>query len=367
MQEKKLLFIIIFLFANLNPLICEKTIANDIIEFNTDAQSISYAIFQYIDNINDTDYLIRSNHKNISVELFNLNTRTLDKRAMLDLQNYFQAFLVKSMDSIFAIEHNKHILSMFNESGELLNQYDFTQLLNEKDVEYVIYANNNTPLIHVNNKFIFNIVANIPTPHFYEYPTIGIFDIEKGTLTKIANFPDFVQQGRIWMNFNPFYCLNNRNELVYSFAMSDSIYIYNLDNSVSNSVSVKSKYIDSIPPMTQGMEHNRKYNSEYQITQNFYRTLLYDKYKNLYYRVAVHYQDLVNEDGSINQYGSNPWSIIIMDSDFNIIDEVMMEPNKYRLDSLMVSKEGLLIQIQDELIESGNQLVFELFDLGGKQ
>lgn len=331
------------------------------ITIKTDSLCAFHAVSEYSMMINNTEYLIRSNGDNNSVDLFNLTTLKFERR--INLPFYFEAFYLKSLDSVYAIENEINVLSLFDGKGKLLQKTNFDNSFGDSLTKYVVYASNNNLLSLADGRFVFKITANVRVPEYYSYPTIGIYDIASQKLIKTASYPQFMQKRDIWLSFDPNYCINDKNEIVNSFDVEHNLNIFDNYGRLRWSVDAKSKYIEQFEPIQKDKSYNASYSQEYEVTRNRYSGLFYDKFRDLYYRVAVHSQKHINDDGTVNQYGSNPWSIIVMDSEFRIIKEIEMERDMYQISSMVVVRNGLLIQKNDEKTKSEDDLEYTLFKI----
>ena len=335
------------------------------INFSIDSLVSYYGSSEQSVFIDNKEYLSRINHELNSIDFFNLHEKCFEFRVQLPFNS--EVFLFKSLDSIFVIEYEKNELTLLNRKGEIINKINFESKLNDAQQNYVVYATNNSSRMRFCGKsIIFNIVANTIIPKFYNFPTIGIYDYtEENDIIKTAFFPDIMRKGDVWYSFNPTFCINQDDEIVCSFEVDHCVHIYNTKGEYLSSNEIKSKYLDEFAPIELEKSRNRRYSSEYNITRGRYNAIIFDKYRNFYYRIAVHPQNYLNSDGSVNEFGSNQWSIIILDSNFNIIDEVVMEREKFLFSSIIVVSEGLLIRMDDSEEGIEHKMEFFLVKFGG--
>ena len=97
-----------------------------------------------------------------------------------------------------------------------------------------------------------------------------------------------------------------------------------------------------------------------------YRALIYDKYRDVYYRMAYPGIDLTPEDDvmKLGQF-RRIFSVMIIDKDFNVIGETLMPEKIYNINMFFVNEEGLWFSTNN--IENPNfeedAINFELFEL----
>jgi hypothetical protein len=98
-----------------------------------------------------------------------------------------------------------------------------------------------------------------------------------------------------------------------------------------------------------------------------YGNLLFDKYRNVYYRIA--YPETKIEKGvnglELLQYGRKRFSIIILDKDFNIIGETLFPDYTYNSTVMFIREDGLYISDSHYLNPDYNDdvLSFRKFNL----
>lgn len=77
----------------------------------------------------------------------------------------------------------------------------------------------------------------------------------------------------------------------------------------------------------------------------YYGDIIYDEYRQLYYRIAYP-KDSLKEGESLSdmmQSGRTRFSIIILDKDLNVVGETMFPENLYRSNLYYIEKDGLYI------------------------
>jgi hypothetical protein len=99
----------------------------------------------------------------------------------------------------------------------------------------------------------------------------------------------------------------------------------------------------------------------------FYRGILYDKYRDVYYRFAV---SKGNEKAPLHQtrYHADI-SVIILDSDFKWIGETILPKNVYSYKFWFVGQDGLYISKSHPFNEniSENTMSFGVFSIAAKE
>lgn len=165
--------------------------------------------------------------------------------------------------------------------------------------------------------------------------------------------------------FNSIYqTVDNVGNYIYSFPADHSVYFYRSDLSKFEKVYMGSRYISEIKSSDiKSIEllKDKSLRVRYYIGQPSYSTILYDKFRDVYYRFAEH---PLKSQWSPGQNFRKPFSIIVMDSDRNILTEtpIIKDYDLLNLGNVHVSKEGLLIQKIDA---DENKMVFVIYKMNG--
>ena len=155
---------------------------------------------------------------------------------------------------------------------------------------------------------------------------------------------------------------------IYSFYVDEDILVTSIDHAEVKRIKAKSKYINT-------PDEKLDFESESApikvLTLARYGDLIYDPYREVYYRFAYHKTELennVNWWGKI-VYGRKKFSVIILDKDFQIIGETLFPEAIYNPYASFVSKEGLYISrdYQMNYDQSEDFMTFELFKLVEKK
>jgi len=157
-------------------------------------------------------------------------------------------------------------------------------------------------------------------------------------------------------------CFDGKH-FVYSFYFDETIYIAPQDHDSIKEVKVKSKYIEKVRLLD---DYGNLTITDVCENPN-YGNLLFDKYRNVYYRIAYPETEIEKEVKGLEllQYGRKNFSIIILDKNFNIIGETLFPDYTYNSTLMFVREDGLYISDSHYLNPdySDDQLSFKCFTL----
>jgi hypothetical protein len=162
-------------------------------------------------------------------------------------------------------------------------------------------------------------------------------------------------------------------KLVVSIFMDNRLHVYNpADGSDSNTL-VKSKYFpDDFPEIVNNDGQDRL---EYFARHPFYSSILYDPYREVYYRIAKMPagDDLTHilERKNIYFYNPHQFSVMVLDKSLKLLDEFLLPADTYVMKNMVVTKDGLAISKMHPLNSEAkveDQLVLDVFQfsIGGE-
>jgi len=149
---------------------------------------------------------------------------------------------------------------------------------------------------------------------------------------------------------------------IYSFHYDENIYVATPEHDSIRKVSVKSKYFDKVQ-----LPDELTASPEDFCVNAWYNNLLYDPYREVYYRIA--YPPSTLDKGvrpmELVQFGRKNFSIIILDKDFRILGETLFPDNTYNPKIMLIRLEGLYISDSHYLNPRFNDdiLSFRKFEL----
>ncbi len=153
--------------------------------------------------------------------------------------------------------------------------------------------------------------------------------------------------------------IDENQNLILSYWCAHELFILDSLGGVSKTKTVKSKYIDSFKPIAFNVADSE--NKRRSSTEPAYVGLHYDSYRNLYYRIVLHRQEYLQAGQiKVNKQEDRTFSVIVFDSNFNVLRERFFEANKYQATISFITKEGLFLQ---SLETTDNTLIFEGFEL----
>ncbi len=257
---------------------------------------------------------------------YNINTQNIINE--FEFERNLYDFKYISKDSILLLYKNRQLhyndkqLVLVNFNGKEQHKYVYNnKLINYKNdilsEELAVYPSLFGNKIELFNDNIFLFLNKqkeykIGTDSFFinKSPIVSYYNTKTEKLTTSENlwYP-FIQPRDYYPSDFPtlHYCMSNDSLPLIRFFYSSKLFKWDYRNDKITEYSLKSKFLDTIPPM-----YHPSYFSDSKIPAMYY-SINYDKYNELYYSTIYFSYDIYNG-------GSN--SLIIADKNLNYIGEV---------------------------------------------
>ena len=274
-----------------------------------------------------------------------------------ELNRNFIASFPKSKDLIYAIDKYQSEIVLFNSNFEILDTFLIPKNIN--NTFYYIYFHQNSNFLEFDKKLYLTLFPYNTNGSFYQKRYQLIYSTKNRKIEKLfLKFPEIYTDSTYWSSAGIYICstINSNNEIYFNFPMYDNLYKY--ENGKVKEVKLnRSKYLKNFPPIVYDKSDiSNKYIFEYNMTIPQYHSFHYDKYRNLYYRIVLHGQDVFDENNKKNTHLSREWSIMIFDEYFNLLDEILFEKNIYHHSYFYVLEDGIYIALQSEDYENSVKL-----------
>ena len=256
-----------------------------------------------------------------------------------------KSFYIYNLDTIILTTAQMNKLFIIDQYGNLKNRITVKKIMNGKSNTYFAHSTNYSKQLILNNNKIY---AGTSIPHYplpgemKNYKICMEIDLinENQSLLPLC-YPALSDRNNKPVH-NSYSKLYFNNKFVYSFFTSHQIYITK-DHISSKVIPAKSKYIkkdfklyDPIAPPIQMAKTVLEHPT--------YRNFMYDKYRNVFYRFVYPGVEVKSTDDIMDLLEFRPvFSIMILDSNLNIVGEQLMAYNTYNMEMAFVGKEGLYI------------------------
>jgi len=352
----------------------EIKITNELkIDLQGSAHYDSYSSY-FIQN-NDSLYLTRGSQKSSKIDYFNWETKKLAKSLRIEtsgvnyITNYQGFHYPITYDSIILPVTYGRINIIKDKEVVLKNYFDNYPL------GFVFYTTQAFPLLHIEDDIILWAIPDkqeFTQPESFLTPTLAKYSLPKDTIQHLEiKHPDFFNE-KCWSaeQYKPLYT-NIKNRLYYVFSAGGNFKAYDLiTNKEVEYPKPPSKFVDwSNPiPLNKCGEYATP-SSWIQDTQKaIHSALIHEPKNNIFYLIThlpVKDLDTIKEELMNNQKSPNfkPISVMALDAEFKLIDEIKLPPKKYNTKDFIVADGGIYISKNNELSESfdENYMIFDFF------
>lgn len=341
------------------------------IEFIIDSKTKNCpkALFQYQDK-EGNEFVVFQNLGVNELLFYDLKTNKLSHEIIYDVEGvngvgFMQGFFILNMDSIFLTSRNIEEIYLTDVDGNVKHKYFYGET--KKGLTLATYRSMSffsKPACVLDNKlFIMPSCNRRIDPN----PMCVTVDLDTDDVNELSLcYPKFENANnelkRAGVELDVSRCFNGKN-FIYSFFYDEDLYLSNIDHDLTRKIKVKSRYFDKvIVPDDYGnvtIENICEFPN--------YGNIFYDKYRNVYYRIA--YPKTTVEKNikplELFTYGRRVFSIIVLDENFNILTEKLFPEYTYNSSLIFVGEKGLYISKSHYLNPefSDDELVFSVFNL----
>lgn len=334
------------------------------------------ALFLYTD-IEGKEYLTFQNNTESEILWYDLAFQEHVKTIKFDKEGSngigkFCGYYIHSENEIYIPEVMKTSLDMVNSKGEIIRKINYPKTsLGKSTLPFMSLSFPYRPIYILNNKIYMHQTPNLSLKNaIEESPVTLVLDTINNTVSEFdIRFPKVVSSealrgNTLGVELSYSICYNGE-DFVYSFFFDEDIYVVSLDGKIKRKVKVKSNYLDDV-------YKEKKSPANIDILAKtlceipMYGNLIYDKYREVYYRFAYPETNLENDNYmDIWQLGRTMFSIIILDKNFQVIGETLFPENTYASNHFFIRKDGLYISTS--FVKNPNydddKLCFQRFDL----
>ena len=181
-------------------------------------------------------------------------------------------------------------------------------------------------------------------------PTFTFYDMATKKTRYDINYPKVYTKdnwGGNTLYRLPFFDVNGKNELVISFPASEDILVYSADGK-SSAYPGRSGFVKKMAPYSKNKNVRRQQDKVFKwyLGNYSYEGMLYDSYRNVYYRVVRFPQQTEFNEKKGN---CKPVGIMVFDSKFELLKEFRLDTSvDYNPLCIFVSPGGLCINVKTD-------------------
>lgn len=316
-------------------------------------------------------YLYKMNPKNTVIYIYHIgNNCTIEDSVLIPgfLQNNNPRFSVISKDSIlFYDKYGFWGVYLFNKKTNTTDTLPFPphpDFSEEKKVShYLNVTYQNMP--YFKYPYLYLKVSVWTSERKNQNGHILQYDIRKKKGTYFVDFPKqfpYIDNQKMHPHYayngieNHFNFVLYENKVIGFYPVFDTLYVYDVfTHKLTEKKKVTSEYIKLPPRKFQKNEIPYFYTSEIP----FYRQILYDPYRNVFYITVKHY---LNMEKTVNQ-GDENFSVLVLNTHLKVIKEWFFEAKKYDYNNILILPDGVYISNTNNYADKNAQQSFSGFNL----
>ena len=352
-------------------------IAEKQLVFPLDEQTyyLSKSMFQFEENGKEYLHFENTRKSLYNIVIFDIENRQIAKQIPLHktgpngLSAVFGSRPSPGAQYILVAQNNISRISSINDKGEVIRNYNF-QTPESQFTSLHLGSYYNTPGF-VKDSCLF-LKIGIPKPDMKreDWPKTHMFaslDLRTGKVKWVPIFypPIFKEEyENIDGGYGFSYDYNYKeNRLICGFFGYDSLMVTD-DLKHIRWYNAKSRYLKSMRPKLGNAMAGINSIIEFCETPKYWH-IMYDKYRNVYYRFAEMPYKLAPNESPYDEPKGKEFSVIVLNEDFEIIGETKFPGKKYFYKMSFVGREGLYISennLENPQFDE-NKLVFTCFKI----
>lgn len=326
------------------------------------------------------ELLLVMNRVNFSFDFYDLETGEMVKRTAIVKDEKFPirtlyGFFYHNSDSIFLFNQMQlNGISLLNGKGEVITQFSpqkvdrsSPQEMMKSLVNHYSRADNMT-IYEAGNLYFSDMSLNgflSSDEHMKAFRPAVKVDLVNNEVTQIDKItvPDFYH-GKVWpMGLGNYSRIRQGDLWIYSWSALDSLLIFDNDWNHLKSVNAKSEFAKPLK-YSAGSGAPKDIEIRERVSQTTYSSLLYDAYRDVYYRFVTIGREM--EDSDLEEQFpqvKNDFSIIVLDKDFNYLTEKQFPGKIHKPYKSFVGKKGLYLSRTNSFYEglSEDEVVLDIY------
>ncbi|MBW8683887.1 DUF4221 domain-containing protein [Chitinophaga rhizophila] len=288
------------------------------------------------------------------------------------------AFHIRNMDSIYVYNDKMMEMILLNNKSEIVSKVSLINNENMKDLswanrypQYVPHTVN--PILEHEGKLVFpgQFIWTLPDTVAQNFKFTSLIDINSNKVNYVHKYPyEIYGHGYIWDEplFTAVYheAMPDNKRIIYSFPVSHDLIISDLDGEQQQRVYGGSNEAASISSFDAGKFKtksgvSKEYIYQKGCTSDLYGGILYDKYRDVYYRFL---RKALPEKSTRLRWENKKVAVVVMDKDFKYLGETEIgDLNEFYPENAFVTREGLNVEYVAPNDVDEKFLTFKIFTL----
>lgn len=298
-----------------------------------------------------------------SPDLFQLKLYTLPGFVLQKSYALNQIAELKSGGQFLSLDvSGNNVICMFSDKMVIMQLNGNTvTLINSLDInndqgwfqQYSVNAEPQFKIRFIDNENVaiistrYDVAVN--SSEFYSGNNEVIYNLGNGTFNFVpVIYPEDYRNNYYGLALMPMRDINNMGEHIFSYMASDQVQRWTPSTNTTTSYDIKSAYkTGAHAGINKELVSNTSALITHVVNEPIYTNLLYDKYRNIYYRF---FRSAIPENANCNpcNISDKPLSIMVLSENFNIIDELHFISAPYEERLAFVTNAGLYLPVNTQ-------------------
>ena len=315
-------------------------------------------------------YLFSLDLNSNKIQLFDVNSGKIVKNLQFEREgpngvSDIFGFQVQSLDSIYLFSLGSRVIFLTDTTAQIIQQTKFELPESVYNLFMSRSYYNSPPRISdgkLYGKTRFDVdIKTITQEKLDQLPLLAGIDLKDGSVESLSyHFPsDYLNSGQKQLEAS---IVQTGEKTVVSFLGDHRLYVSKNLNEPLQPIEGQSQFLDQTLPSFSKDASSMEF-AKYGMASSRYGSLIYDPFRDLYYRFAFPTLDL-NEMEELRNLMSEPGPFVLMvfDADLKFLTERKFEAGSYFQDNFFVTKDGLYLSINHPQ-NPGNKEDFMTFEL----
>lgn len=324
---------------------------------------------------NGKEYLTFQNQIKNEILFYDMNTCQFEFKITPEIAGSngvgrFLGYYIHSLDSVYLTNYDFQEIALIDRNSKVKDKVSYEKADDGTPLSFFCFITHfYRPATVIGRKMY---IYSGPDRWVEKDPVSAVLDLDTKSITALPFiYPDYPgsdnKQKKYGLEEDYSRCFDGKR-FIYSFYYDENIYVTSPEHDSVYQVNVKSEYIDKV-----------NWLAEFSLSMTDvcespnYGNLLYDPYRDVYYRVAYPRTEIDEKKEKVRsmelmEYGRKRFLVMILDKDFKVIGETMFPDYTYNPKLMIIREDGLYISDSHYMNPdfSDDVLSFKRFDLETK-
>ena len=304
------------------------------------------------------NYLSFQNLPKSEILIYSMKSQSLIKRLCLNTEGNnsvlggFGGYYIADIEHIFIPSIYVNTIFVVDTAGVVKRKMNYSKTKGGQ-VLIPFMPSDKCPMVFIGNELYIPQTVNLRlgSEAIEKSPIKVVLDTIENTVEalpmrfpSLINYKDFGTVGAFGAEYS---CCYDGNRFIYSFNADEDLYLTTSAHGQIEKKKAKSKYLDNVTVFRSNEEDFQRM-VKAQCEHASYGKIVYDKYRDVYYRFAYPPCDASDYSGDyveLLRSGRKSFSILILDNQLNVVGETSFPAYTYNSNLSFILEDGLYVSL----------------------